>query len=129
MGSAALRHVRSSPTKARTRVPCIGRQTTHHCATREALHFIFFTSSLLLQVEPPVEKFGYDLLDSFNQKLLSKKRWPDCFALSRFLRPGVFPGRGFSVMEQVSQGFSTILDSPQAVGQHLLLYNIATFLP
>ena len=37
MGPAALRHVGSSQTRARTRVPCISRQTLNHCATREAL--------------------------------------------------------------------------------------------
>ena len=36
-GPAAWRHVGSSQTRARTRVPCIGRQTLNHCATREAL--------------------------------------------------------------------------------------------
>ena len=35
-GLAAPRHVGSSQTRARTRVPCIGRQTLNHCATREA---------------------------------------------------------------------------------------------
>ena len=32
-------HVGSSQTRARTRVPCIGRQIPNHCATREALFF------------------------------------------------------------------------------------------
>ena len=36
-GPVAPRHVGSSQTRARTRVPCIGRQTLNHCATREAL--------------------------------------------------------------------------------------------
>ena len=36
-GLAAPRHVGSSQTRARTRVPCIGRQTPNHCTTREAL--------------------------------------------------------------------------------------------
>ena len=36
-GLVAPRHVGSSQTRARTPVPCIGRQTLHHCATREAL--------------------------------------------------------------------------------------------
>ena len=41
-------HVGSSQTRARTRVPCISRQTLNHCATREA-------SWLLLCVDlPPV---------------------------------------------------------------------------
>ena len=36
-GPAAPRHVGSSQTRARTRVPRISRQTLNHCATREAL--------------------------------------------------------------------------------------------
>ena len=35
-GLVALRHVGSSWTRARTRVPCIGRRILNHCATREA---------------------------------------------------------------------------------------------
>ena len=35
-GPIAPRHVGSSQTRARTPVPCIGRQTLNHCATREA---------------------------------------------------------------------------------------------
>ena len=35
-GSATPWHVGSSQTRARTRVPCIGRQILNHCATREA---------------------------------------------------------------------------------------------
>ena len=35
-GLVAPRHVGSSQTRARTRVPCISRQTLNHCATREA---------------------------------------------------------------------------------------------
>ena len=48
-GPVAPRHAGSSQTRARTRVPCISRQTLNHCATREApsLHFFihFFFSS------------------------------------------------------------------------------------
>ena len=40
-GLAAPRHVGSSQTRARTRVPRIGRQTPNHCATREALQPCF----------------------------------------------------------------------------------------
>ena len=40
-GPAAPRHVGSSRTGARTRVPCIGRWTFNHCATREAPFFFF----------------------------------------------------------------------------------------
>ena len=35
-GPAAPQYVGSSQTRARTRVPCIGRQILNHCATREA---------------------------------------------------------------------------------------------
>ena len=40
-GPAAPRHVGSSQTRARTRVPCTGRQTLNHCATREAQLCVF----------------------------------------------------------------------------------------
>ena len=40
-GPAAPRHVGSSQTRARTRVPCISRQILNHCATREAPWIIF----------------------------------------------------------------------------------------
>ena len=36
-GLVAPRHVGSSRTRARTRVPCIGRWILNHCATREIL--------------------------------------------------------------------------------------------
>ena len=35
-GLVTPRHVGSFQTRARTRVPCIGRQILNHCATREA---------------------------------------------------------------------------------------------
>ena len=41
-GPATLWHVGSSQTRARTCVPCIGRQTLNHCATRKAPVYIFF---------------------------------------------------------------------------------------
>ena len=40
-GPVAPRHVASSQTRARTRVPCINRQILNHCATREALNQYF----------------------------------------------------------------------------------------
>ena len=44
-GPAAPRHVGSSQTRARTRVPRIGRQALNHCATREAQKY-FLKKSL-----------------------------------------------------------------------------------
>ena len=52
-GPAALRHVGSSQTRARTRVPCISRQILNHCATREApeQHFYMLLKlSWLIQI-------------------------------------------------------------------------------
>ena len=49
-GLAAPRHVGSSQTRARTRVPCIGRQLLNHCATREALYgFLILIFKILLK--------------------------------------------------------------------------------
>ena len=47
-GPVAPRHVGSSQTRARTCVPCIGRQTLNHCATREApsIHFYSYFSNV-----------------------------------------------------------------------------------
>ena len=50
-GQAAPRHVGSSQTRARTRVPCIGRRILNHCATREAHSHCFWCL-------PPVGKVG-----------------------------------------------------------------------
>ena len=47
-GLAAPRHVGSSRSGARTRVPCIGRRTPNHCATREAQYGPFLKSLLNL---------------------------------------------------------------------------------
>ena len=48
-GLVAPRHVGSSQTRARTRVPCIGRQILNHCATREAPLLIFYVVFLSLR--------------------------------------------------------------------------------
>ena len=45
-GPAALRHVGSSQPGARTHVPCIGRWTLNHCATREAPKYFIFIFQL-----------------------------------------------------------------------------------
>ena len=47
-GPVAPRHVGSSQTRARTRVPCTGRQTPNHRATREALSSILICISLIM---------------------------------------------------------------------------------
>ena len=42
--SVVVAHVGSSRTRARTRVPCLGRRILSHCATREAPLCILYTS-------------------------------------------------------------------------------------
>ena len=55
-GPAAPRHAGSSQTRARTRVPCISRQTPNHCATREALFcFSYWTILCENPSKSPVE--------------------------------------------------------------------------
>ena len=65
-GPVAPRHVGSSQTRARTRVPCIGRQTPNHCATREAQVYI-----LLKKLDE-----NHDILQTYRkaQQILFKKK-------------------------------------------------------
>ena len=57
-GPVAPRHVGSSHTRARTRVPCIGRQILNHCAMREVpwlfltLAHLFLCSYLVFCIHP-----------------------------------------------------------------------------
>ena len=53
-GPAAPRHVGSSQTRARTRVPCTGRQILNHCATGEALVLTFNFHSKEVSIFFPV---------------------------------------------------------------------------
>ena len=61
MGPVALRHVGSSQTRARTRVPCIGRQILNHCDTREApytvlLMNVFWNDKLMVSISKRMNK-------------------------------------------------------------------------
>ena len=49
-GPSCSAHVGSSQTRARTRVPCIGRQILNHCATREARIKVFLKSENFFQI-------------------------------------------------------------------------------
>ena len=46
-GLVAPRHMGSSRTRARIRVPCIGRRILNHCATREVPDYMHFNKALL----------------------------------------------------------------------------------
>ena len=58
-GPAAPRHVGSSQTRARPRVPCIGRQILNHCTTREAQKGLYFKA-------PKQRNYKSQLLKSSN---------------------------------------------------------------
>ena len=51
-GLVAPQHVGSSQTRARTRVPCISRQTLNHCATRETPFWLLTLVNLLCLGSP-----------------------------------------------------------------------------
>ena len=57
-GPVAPRHVGSSQTRARTRVPRIGRRILNHCATREAPKFFLKAASFHLVLKTTVAHPG-----------------------------------------------------------------------
>ena len=65
-GPSSPRHVGSSQTRARTHVPCTGRQILNHCATREAWAWSDF---YLTQVENG--SVGFWLAISFDKWLFN----------------------------------------------------------
>ena len=64
MGLVASWHVGSSQTRARTRVPCTGRQILNHCATREAQWAPLISESSFLCPERLLLKLHRDCLHS-----------------------------------------------------------------
>ena len=55
-GPVAPRHAGSSQTRARTHVPCIGRRTLNHCATREALFNTFLIINIYVEYKASSSK-------------------------------------------------------------------------
>ena len=64
-GPAAPRHVGSSQTRARTHVPCIGRQTPNHCATRETHKILFDPPPREMEIKTKINKWDLMKLKSF----------------------------------------------------------------
>ena len=95
MGLVALRHVGSSQTRARIRVPCIGRRILNHCTTREAPLYLTYPHGCLLSISnftpskpdfwsstPPTKYAAFlDLFISENGNAIS----PDAQAKKKFL--------------------------------------------
>ena len=50
-GSVAPQHVGSSRTRARIRVPCIGRRILNHCATRKVPRNVFFLNNFFSDIK------------------------------------------------------------------------------
>ena len=87
-GPAAPRHVASSRTGTRTCVPCIGRRTPYHCATKEALEGRFLTT-----VTPgkPILCILYCGKESVLEDTKEKHMIPDPWKLIISLRRGSCP--------------------------------------
>ena len=64
MGLVAPRHVGSSQTRDRTRVPCIGRRTLNHCATREGPSSKHLDENINFCKQASVLIFFFSLLSS-----------------------------------------------------------------
>ena len=92
-GLVAPRHVGSSQTRARTRVPCIGRQTLNHCATREALNSHIYARCFpnhkplplfcfpVMNLHLPADYFRLDILYKANMSKTVHRRFPVCLLL------------------------------------------------
>ena len=61
-GPVAPRHVGSSQTRARTRVPRISRQTLNHCTTREARKYVFLCTQTF-RVNLSLETFSIQFIE------------------------------------------------------------------
>ena len=98
-GLVAPRHVGSSQTRARTRVPCIDRQILNHCTTREApevweapevlkfdvVPFVYFCVCCLcfwchIQIIAKIQLFT-----KYNYKTQYHEAFPLCFLLGILL--------------------------------------------
>ena len=80
MGLVALQHVGASQARARTCVPCVGRQILNHCAIREALEiFIMEVSDVLWEPRGEQRSEGY-----FRWKALPQQRHGEFTGESRW---------------------------------------------
>ncbi|XP_032480351.1 breast cancer metastasis-suppressor 1-like protein isoform X1 [Phocoena sinus] len=133
-GPATPRHVGSSRTGARTRVPCIGRRTLNHCATREALFSLFKIRSekLLLydtvqsELEEKIRRLEEDrhsidiTSELWNDELQSRKKRKDPFSPDK-KKPVVVSGPYIVYMLQdldILEDWTTIRKAMATLGPH-----------
>ena len=126
-GLVAPWHVGSSQTRARTRVPCIGRQILNHCATREA------QQSLILQMrkQRPMEKcLALCYTMSWGQGYTSSLDLPDSrpSAISLLLRIRYRPLSESVAASGCSLVISIITALPQS-GSFLCTTHVLRYLP
>ena len=86
-GLVAPRHVGSSQTRTRTRVPCIGRRILNHCATREAPGFL--------------KKVNFGLTHVKRWHLKIRKHHLRKEQVLPFLKQGILPSTGEKVRSSV----------------------------
>ena len=70
-GLVAPQYVGSSRTRARTCVPCNGRQILNHCATREALNYTFLNNPILRKKPQGKLENIFELNKKWKKKKLS----------------------------------------------------------
>ena len=70
-GPVAPWHVGSSQTRARTRVPCIRRQTLNHCATREAPQSVFYLQVFFFKMKIFFTQIPYACCTKSNRSKVS----------------------------------------------------------
>ena len=85
-GSVAPRHVGSSQTRARARVPCIGRQILNHCATREAPY-----SRFLLETDY-IQSFSAQHIPQFQSFIRKGVQHKQCYFRTKFRNSDPFFG-------------------------------------
>ena len=88
-GLVASRRVGSSQTRARTCVPCIGRQILNHCATREAPNVCFMISFLFCSTNSRYKQIKSKMHLEINLTYIGNFHWCSSLYLQKILPKGV----------------------------------------
>ena len=80
MGLVAPRHMGSSRTRARTCVPCIGRQILNHCATREVPLILNFKMKIVIIIQ--FHSLHQTFSNHFKYLSESHQKHPPCSSFS-----------------------------------------------
>ena len=131
-GLVAPQHVGSSQTRARTRVPCIGRQTPNHCATREAQELFTFLKCLsciwiLANIcQNTLGQFGRQICIMCPLKFLLS--WPNLYsALYLFPNPPCHPQNRVLFISYLNKQFDGFKKSFVSRFQHPNILELAAY--